>query len=215
MPTESFQFGALDANCHILFNEEDAVIIDPSDDTASLAGFAEAHGVRVRALLLTHLHFDHALGAASASELFKVKVYVGKEDWDMREVLLGQAGYFGFSVPRVFQAVPITEGRYMFGSLDLLAMKCPGHSPGSLCYYSQKERVVFSGDVLFFRSVGRSDLPGGDAEELEDSIRNKLYVLPEETIVLCGHGEPTTIGDEMRKNMYCRARLSDRRQDHE
>ncbi len=206
MPTESFPFGALEANCHILYDAGDAVIIDPSDDTDALRAFMISHGVRVRALLLTHLHFDHALGTAAAAQFFHAPVYVGKADWEMRDMLLSQAGYFGFGAPPEFDAVPMTEGTYSFGSLELRVLECPGHSPGSLCYYSAKERVVFSGDVLFFRSVGRQDLPGGCPEDLEESIRTKLYALPDETIVLCGHGEPTTIGDEKKKNMYCRMR---------
>ncbi|MBR4423910.1 MAG: MBL fold metallo-hydrolase [Mailhella sp.] len=202
MPVITIPFGMLEANCHIVHNGRDAVVFDPADDTDAILKAVAREGVQLRGAALTHLHADHCLGCAAFSRATGLLPAVGREDWDERELLLCRGMCFGMDM-EPFSAVPVSAGRISWGSLECEALHAPGHSPGSLCYYFAALGIVITGDVLFYRSVGRSDLPGGNTAQLMDSIRGRIYALPDETQVYPGHGPETSVGDEKRLNPFC------------
>ncbi|MBQ5727698.1 MAG: MBL fold metallo-hydrolase, partial [Mailhella sp.] len=156
------------------------------------------------AIALTHLHCDHCLGCAEMSKATGLVPLIGLEDWLERGLLLCKGMCFGMEL-KPFQAEPLTEGEITWGSLNCKVIHTPGHSPGSLCYYFEDLGILITGDLLFFRSVGRSDLPLGDGETLVRSLREKIYTLPGAVAVYPGHGPETSVGYEAIHNHFCRA----------
>lgn len=205
MPVLSFPFGPLEANGYLLHNGKDAIVADPPDETGDVLDVVKSKGLTVRAIVLTHLHFDHVSGAAAMSRATGLPLYAGKEDADIKHVMLSRAMMFGLPPVPEFEVVPLAPGLRQWGTLNCSVLHVPGHSPGSLCFYFADEKALLSGDVLFYRSVGRSDLPGGDGDVLCRSLRQSIYVLPGETVVYPGHGEPTTVGEEAAANPFCKA----------
>ena len=204
MPVITLPFGALEANCHIVHNGTDAVVFDPSDDTAAILRILSENKLTLRAVALTHLHCDHCLGCADIAKATGLVPLIGLEDWLERGLLLCKGMCFGMEL-KPFQAEPLVPGDISWGSLNCKVIHTPGHSPGSLCYYFEELGVLISGDLLFFRSVGRSDLPLGDGETLVRSLREKIYTLPGAVEVYPGHGPETSVGYEAVHNHFCRA----------
>ncbi|MBP3730193.1 MAG: MBL fold metallo-hydrolase [Mailhella sp.] len=205
MPVITLSFGLFEANCHIVHNGRDAVVFDPADDTCLVRDTLAAQGLTLRGVALTHLHADHCLGCAGLTEATGLIPIVGKEDWEDRSLLLCKGMCFGMDL-KPFSAIPVSEGRFSWGGLECEALHTPGHSPGSLCYYFAGQGVAITGDVLFYRSVGRSDLPGGNAGQLMESIRSKVYALPDSVLVYPGHGPATSVGEEKAGNSFCPAK---------
>lgn len=196
--------GPLETNCHLYQNGTDALIIDPSGHMVDILTEIKNKKLKIQGILLTHLHFDHVYGCAELESFMDTPIMAGKEDIEISDVLISSAVRYGLPKVDEFHPVPLAEGIHKFGSIEVDVRHVPGHSPGSLAYYIKDENIVFTGDVLFYRSIGRSDLPMGDFELLAKSIREKLYTLPENTVVYCGHGPETTIGDERIKNSFVR-----------
>ena len=204
MPVLTFSLGPLETNCHLYQNGTDALIIDPSGHMVDILTEVKNKKLKIQGILLTHLHFDHVYGCAELESFMDTPIMAGKEDIEISDVLISSAVRYGLPKVDEFHPVPLAEGIHKFGSIEVDVRHVPGHSPGSLAYYIKDENIVFTGDVLFYRSIGRSDLPMGDFEQLAKSIREKLYTLPENTVVYCGHGPETTIGDERIKNSFVR-----------
>jgi len=204
MPVITLPFGPLEANCHIVHNGKDAVVFDPSDETAFLLKTLSDNGLTLRAVVLTHLHADHCLGCADFAEATGLPVFVGREDWDERAMFLCKGMCFGMRM-KPFEAEILAPGEVTWGSLHCHVIHTPGHSPGSLCCYFDELGVIITGDLLFYRSVGRSDLPFGDGPTLVRSLREKIYTLPGNVEVYPGHGPETSIGYEAVHNHFCRA----------
>ena len=204
MPVLTFSLGPLETNCHLYQNGTDALIIDPSGHMVDILTEIKNKKLKIQGILLTHLHFDHVYGCAELESFMDTPIMAGKEDIEISDVLISSAVRYGLPKVDEFHPVPLAEGIHKFGSIEVDVRHVPGHSPGSLAYYIKDENIVFTGDVLFYRSIGRSDLPMGDFEQLAKSIREKLYTLPENTVVYCGHGPETTIGDERIKNSFVR-----------
>ena len=204
MPVITLPFGPLEANCHIVHNGSDAVVFDPSDETDVVLKNIADNGLTLRAVALTHLHSDHCLGCADMARATGLTPLVGKEDWDDRNMLLCRGMCFGMNL-KPFEAETLEPGDVNWGSLNCRVIHTPGHSAGSLCYYFADLGVIITGDLLFFRSVGRSDLPGGNGAELMRSLRESIYTLPGSVEVYPGHGPETSIGYEAAHNCYCRA----------
>ncbi len=204
MPVITLPFGPLEANCHIVHNGQDAVVFDPSDDTNLVMNTIAGHGLSLRAVALTHLHCDHCLGCAGMVRACGLKPYVGLQDWEERKLLLCKGMCFGMNL-EPFEAEVLEPGDAAWGSLSCRVIHTPGHSAGSLCYYFSDLGVIITGDLLFFRSVGRTDLPGGNSEALQNSLKEKIYTLPGNTAVYPGHGPETSIGYEAAHNAFCRA----------
>lgn len=199
--------GPLQTNAYILHNEkQECIIFDPGNEGEKLIGHLQQHGLQPLAVLLTHAHFDHIGAVDDVRETYSIPVYVHTEeqDWLQDASLNGSAL---FMMGRSITAKPADEliekeGTLSIGSFTFEVFETPGHSPGSVSYYSKEAAAVFSGDVLFQMSIGRTDLPGGSFNELIMSIEEKLFTLPDETAVLCGHGPETTIGFEKANNPF-------------
>lgn len=201
MDLKTVVVGDLGVNCYILTQEQKAIVIDPGDEYHKIKQVLD--GKKVEAVLLTHGHFDHT-GAVNQFQKDGAKVYVSKEDAKM---LLDS--YTCLSAPFGFPFNPIKADCTFSDNdiLDIIGIKIkviltPGHTKGSACFLI--DNMLFSGDTLFQNSIGRTDFPGGDFETISDSIRNKLYVLDENTPVFSGHGEQTTIKEEKCFNMFVR-----------
>ena len=207
---KTFVFNPVQVNTYLLYDEtKEAVIIDCGAHTDSekkqLSDFISENGIMLKHVLNTHLHFDHILGNEYLYETYGLKPEYNPKDEDMPGLKEGliKFGLATFKCKFIF-AEQYLEDRAIisFGNTSLQALATPGHSPGSLSFYSQKDACVFTGDALFRFDIGRTDLWGGNYDELIHSIETKLYELPGETVIYSGHGETSEIGEEIEYNAY-------------
>ena len=204
--------GPVACNCSIVACEETgkAAIIDPGGNPERILALVKDMGVAVELLLHTHAHFDHILATGEVAEATGASILLHQDDRALYENLPGQGLLFGFYALRPPSPTQWLVGgeSLAIGNLSALVLHTPGHTPGSVGYYLGGDQgVLFAGDTLFAESVGRTDLPGGSFSDLEVSIRTKLYVLPEKTRVISGHGPETTIGYEREHNPFVSAYL--------
>jgi hydroxyacylglutathione hydrolase len=209
MILESIAVGPLQCNCYILgcVKTREALVIDPGDDVHLILPLLQKHGLNVKYILSTHAHIDHV------GDLEKLKVETGAQtllherDLPLYQNLPAQASWLGVETPEMTQIDNlIQEGdKIAFGEHSGEILFTPGHTPGSLCLHLPGQmNFLFAGDTLFHRSIGRTDLWGGSYEHIIQSIRRKLLVLDERTIVYPGHGPATTIEEEKRLNPFLR-----------
>jgi hydroxyacylglutathione hydrolase len=186
----------------------EGVIIDPGDEVRELLDAVKSHNLTVVNILLTHAHLDHVTGVAEAKQATNVPVWLHKDDNFLYDRVVEQGQMFGLRVKR---QPPIDnfydgEGPLRFGRYVVRVLHTPGHCPGGVCLAVNKEgekkSVLFVGDTLFAGSIGRTDLPGGDAQTLLKSIRNVLFRFSDDTVVWSGHGDETTIGRERKTNPF-------------
>lgn len=198
--------GPLQTNCYLLACNEtqQAVVIDPAWDGRLLFEKAAEEGWSLEQILLTHSHFDHVGGLAELKELSGAPIAIHDEAVPMLENATLAASLWQITIPEPPPPDKLLKDGDMIavGNLQLEVLFAPGHAPGHVCFYLESEGVLFDGDVLFQQSIGRTDLPGGDYAVLIDSIQTRLMVLPDETIVLSGHGPATTIGQERQTNPF-------------
>lgn len=206
MEIKRLVLGLVRTNCYIVYTEDTkkAVIIDPAADSRRIMEEVSGLGVTPEAILLTHGHFDHMLAAESLRNGYQIPVCVHKAEAELLqhpELNCSEAFlHMSYSLAADEELEDGQSLRFLDGTLTVIST--PGHTEGSCCYYAKKENILFSGDTLFQGSVGRTDLPTGRAAQLVASIREKLFVLPEDTLVLSGHGDQTTIGEEKQYNPY-------------
>ncbi len=202
VPVTSYQ-----QNCSIIACESSnaAAFIDPGGEAGKLAAIADAAGLKPTMVLLTHGHLDHVGAAAELAARYAIPV-IGPHQADgyWLEMLPQQADMFGFPPAEALQPDRwLEEGEEIeLGEEKLEVLHCPGHTPGHVVFYNRAAGLLFSGDVLFKGSIGRSDFPGGDHDQLIASINDKLLVLGDEVKVISGHGAETTIGEERRGNPF-------------
>jgi hydroxyacylglutathione hydrolase len=199
--------GPLQCNCSIVADVEagEAIVVDPGDEPEKILKVLADTKCRAVALLHTHGHFDHIGGTAAVRRSTGAPIRIHPADRPLYDALPEQAGFFGISAePPLPPDGGLTDGESIpFGRFDLQAIHTPGHTPGSTCFHLGGEAaILFSGDTLFRRSIGRTDLWGGDTDTILSSIREKLFGLAPETRVVCGHGPDTTIGEERRSNPF-------------
>ncbi|MDJ1500869.1 MBL fold metallo-hydrolase [Xanthocytophaga agilis] len=206
---QTFTFNPLAENTYVLYDDTlECVIIDPGcyerDEQETLAAFIEEKGLKVIKLLNTHGHFDHVFGNAYVKRTFGVSLFIHPLDEATLRSVITYASIYGFV--RYEPAEPdgfLEEGDVVsFGSTQLKVLFLPGHAPGHIGFYSEKDGVLIGGDVLFKHSIGRTDLPGGDHQTLLRSIREKVFPLGDTVKVYPGHGPMTTVGEEKRANPY-------------
>ena len=209
LTVKSFEFSPFQENTYILYNEfNDCIIIDPGcyydAEKDKLVAFITQNNLKPTMLINTHCHLDHVFGNKFIAEKYHLTLQMHENE----KPVLAFATTSGLMYNVPFDNY---EGNFIYlnegdtiklGDDALHILLTPGHSPGSLSFYSAKNNFIISGDVLFQNSVGRSDLPGGNHEQLIKSIKEKLLVLPVQTIVYSGHGPATTIGEEKRNNPY-------------
>ncbi len=203
MPVKCFSIGPLETNCYLIYENGEAIAIDPGGDPKPIIKFIEQNQLKLLAICITHLHFDHTYGVQDLHLATNAPIYSPPHDAFLLEQEAGSGGMWGFPKVKKFEAKPFEPGAYSFGNLNFNAMHTPGHSPGSMSMYFEKMKVVFTGDVLFYRSIGRADLPGGDYDTLINSIKNEIFVLPPDSIVYPGHGPESSVEDEKNNNPYC------------
>lgn len=192
-----------------------AICIDPGDDSETIVGAIDKHGFELQAIAVTHAHLDHIGGVASLKNLKPAAdIMIHQADEFIYEALPEQAAWIG--IPRSqwaaygmdFAAPPKIDGywedgqTYRVGELEFQIIHCPGHTPGHVVLFEPARRKVFVGDVLFAGSIGRTDLPGGNSQQLLDSIMNKLLPIGDDVEVYSGHGPTTTIGHERKTNPF-------------
>ena len=199
-------------NTYILSDEtNECVIIDPGcfseEEQQQLTGFIGDNGLKPVRLLHTHLHLDHVFGTRFVSEAYNLKPEAHPDDGFFIGITKDYASQFGVTI----DDNPPPLGNYLhegdevkFGNSTLTVIHIPGHSPGGITFHNEKEGILIAGDVLFRDSIGRTDLPGGDYGTLISNIKNKLFILPGNTVVCPGHGPTTTIGYEKKNNQFLR-----------
>lgn len=203
-----FPFNAFQENTIVVSNDQgEAIIFDPGcyskDEENELSDFIAENELSVLAVLYTHAHIDHILGAAFVQKRYNAPAYLHKLDHETWNSVASYAHVYGFEGYQL-ETVPahsLEDGQELqIGLFKIHVRHTPGHAPGHVVYYFEEDKFIINGDVLFKGSFGRVDLPGGNLETLKSSIFNILFKYPEETVVYCGHGPETTIGQEKRTN---------------
>lgn len=204
-----FTFSPIQENTYVLYNDaKEALIIDPgcyfTDEEEKLRAFIDTNALQPTQLLNTHCHLDHVFGNKWVHDTYKTPLYIHPGEEKMLELAPLSGEKWG--LPFTNYSGPIhhlQEGDTIhLGNDALRIILTPGHSPASICFYSQAQQFLIGGDVLFRESIGRTDLPGGNHDTLLKSIREKLFVLPDDVVVFPGHGIKTSIGYEKRNNPF-------------
>lgn len=199
------ELGPVHTNCYIVMNSKtkDTIIVDPADLEEIIVAEIEKHSCNVKGIFLTHGHFDHIYAAVPLACRYRVSIYAGQKE----EKLLSD---FEMNCSTMInRPIEIEADEWLrdgqkvtIDSLSFQVIETPGHTKGSVCYYWSEDKVLLSGDTLFFESLGRTDLPTGSSTQILTSLKDKLMVLPDDTLVLPGHGCSTTIGYERKNNPY-------------
>ena len=203
---EILPVGLLQCNCSIFGDEQtrEALVIDPGDNIEDILAILEKHALRVKAIVITHAHIDHIGGAAKLKATTGAPVLMNQDDQELYDHLDVQASWLGMETP-THTSIDDTarEGDVLtLGPSEFRVLHTPGHTQGSISLWIPAENKLIAGDTLFRDSIGRTDLPGGNPRQILRSIEDKLLGLPEETVVVPGHGPNTTIGREKERNPF-------------
>lgn len=204
MNIKHYPLNEMGTNCYFVYDDSKALIIDPSGEPEIIFEEINNLGVEVAGILLTHAHWDHIIALSEVKNKYNVDVYLGAEEKDWLEnpeknlsvrapINIGEISFD-------FTPIVLNEGPFNIKDISFKVLKTPGHSPGSLSYLF--DDYIVSGDVLFERGIGRTDLPGSNHNDLHRSIQTKLFTLPDSLIVYPGHGDSTTIGEEKAYNPF-------------
>lgn len=202
MQVKTFPLGPLETNSYLLVEGDRAVAVDVGGAPSAMLRYIADKGLTLERILLTHLHFDHTLGVAALHEATGAPVSASAGDADLLQSELGRGGFMGMPAVSDFPLETIAPGETTLLGQPMTIFHTPGHTPGSLSYYFPQAKALFSGDLVFYRSVGRSDFPGGSSQDLLNAIRDTVLTLPPETVIYPGHGPDTNVGQEALHNPF-------------
>lgn len=209
MTVHFFTFGPLYENTYVVHDKGEAMIIDPgcsvAEEEKDLDNYIQQQNLQVKLLLNTHCHVDHVQGNYFVKEKYKVPFRIHRMEENVLRAVKAYAFNYGFNHYQEISPDSYLEENDVvtIGNSQWKVLLVPGHSPGHIAFYNEKEKAILSGDVLFEQSIGRTDLPGGDFDTLIKSIHQKLFALPDDVRVYPGHGGVTAIGREKKTNPYC------------
>lgn len=203
---EHVEVGPLGVNCYVLgcSTTREGVVVDPGGDIDRIVEIVQRHGLTIRSIINTHGHFDHVGANRKAVAAFGAPLLIHRDDAAMLDRVSEVARMYGMQGENSPPADGyLADGQEIsFGTCRIKVLHTPGHTMGGCCLYLESEHMVITGDTLFADSIGRTDLPGGSHEQLLQSIRSRLFTLPEQVTAYPGHGPATTIAHEMRNNPY-------------
>lgn len=203
---EILPVGPLQCNCSVIGDEttHEAMVIDPGDDIENVLSLVRKHGLKVKQIVITHAHIDHVGGAMKLRAATGAPIVLNQNDYALLKMLDMQAAWIGMPSPGkvdIDQSVEQDE-TIRAGSLNATVLHTPGHTEGSICLYFPAEKMLIAGDTLFAGSIGRTDLPGGSFQKIIRSLHDRVLALPDDTVVVPGHGPKTSIGDERESNPF-------------
>jgi hydroxyacylglutathione hydrolase len=207
---EILPVGPLQCNCSIVGDEtsHEAMVIDPGDEIEDILALVQKHKLQVKHIVITHAHIDHVGGAMKLRAATGAPILLNQNDYALLKMLDVQAAWLGMKSPGKVD-IDDSLGQadvVKAGSLVANVMHTPGHTEGSICLYFPAEKKLIAGDTLFAGSIGRTDLPGGSFEKIIESLHGQVLALPDETLVIPGHGPETTIGEERQSNPFLQKR---------
>ena len=210
LSVQTFTFNAFSENTYVVWDEtREAVIIDPGcysrQEQLELTSFIESRQLKIKFILNTHCHIDHVLGNYFVKDKYKAPLLLHKIEASQLRAVKNYAPLYGFDGYREAEADRFIDASDLisFGNTSWKILFLPGHAPGHIGFYDDQEQIIFGGDVLFAGSMGRTDLPGGNMDDLIKSIHKELFTLPDAVVVYPGHGPTTTVGEEKISNPFC------------
>jgi hydroxyacylglutathione hydrolase len=203
---EILPVGPLQCNCSVIGDEgtREALVIDPGDDIDEILKIIRKHALTVKQIIITHAHIDHVGGAMKLRKVVGAPILLNQNDYALLKMLDVQAAWIGMASPgnvEIDQSLADAD-KVKAGSLEAAVLHTPGHTEGSICLYFAPEKKLIAGDTLFAGSIGRTDLPGGSMQKIINSLHERVLALPDETVVVPGHGPLTTIGEERESNPF-------------
>jgi hydroxyacylglutathione hydrolase len=207
---EVLPVGPLQCNCSIVGDEitHEAMVIDPGDEIEDILALVQKHMLQVKQIVITHAHIDHVGGAMKLRAATGAPILLNQNDYALLKMLDVQAAWLGMKSPgkvEIDQSLGQADV-VRAGSLVANVMHTPGHTEGSICLYFPAEKKLIAGDTLFAGSIGRTDLPGGSFDRIMNSLHGQVLALPDETVVIPGHGPETTIGEERENNPFLQSK---------
>ena len=203
---EILPVGPLQCNCSVIGDESthEGLVIDPGDNIEDVVSIVRKHNLQIKQIVITHAHIDHVGGAMQLRAATGAPILLNQNDYALLKMLDAQAAWIGVAPPgRVEIGHSVAQADSIkTGSLSADVIHTPGHTEGSICLYFPAEKKLIAGDTLFAGSIGRTDLPGGSFEKIIRSLHDKVLELPDDTVVIPGHGPLTTIGDERQSNPF-------------
>jgi glyoxylase-like metal-dependent hydrolase (beta-lactamase superfamily II) len=205
---EILAVGPLQCNCSIIGDDttREGIVIDPGDDIADVLALIQKHNLQVKQIVITHAHIDHVGGAMKLRAATGAPILLNQNDYALLKMLDIQAAWIGMPAPGKVEIDHslAEQDKIQAGPLVANVLQTPGHTEGSICLYFPTEKKLIAGDTLFAGSIGRTDLPGGAFDKIISSLHEKVLTLPDETVVVPGHGPLTTIGEERECNPFLR-----------
>lgn len=203
---EIFPVGVLGCNCSVIGDAQtrEALVIDPGDEIERILAVLAKHQLKLKQIIVTHAHIDHVGGAMKLKAATGAPILLNKNDYELLKMLDVQAAWIDTASPGKVDIDQDLSDQHAIqcGTLHAVAMHTPGHTEGSVCLYFPTEQKLIAGDTLFAGSIGRTDLPGGSFKKILTSLHDRVLALPDETVVIPGHGRLTTIGEERQSNPF-------------